>query len=505
MKKFYMILSLALLSVLLFGQSVQREMVVLEKGTGTWCTWCPSAAVGAEQLLENGCQVAIVSNHNGDSYANAYSNARNSMYQITGYPTAVFDGKTKSSGGSTSGSTYPAYLPIYNTRYGVPSPVTLAMTVESTDNDYTATITIEKVDNISSGDLRLVFFVTESEIPKIWFNQTTVEHVNRLMVPDQNGTPVDFSSGDIQTVTLNFTLQSNWVVEHIEFIAALQNYEPGQPGGTFVKEMLNGIKRGAIDLQVDFEASETYIDKNTQVTFTSEVTGGYQGPVPIEYEWFIPGAEPDYSTDENPTVNYWQCGPHDVTLVLNKGGQIDTVVKENYMQVGPVVTISTDPGDTVCWYESITLDATNPDAVSYTWEPGGATSPTLEVWGSEVGAGPHEFTVSLTSAGGCINEASHMIYFDECVGIGEDNEQFDATVYPNPNQGTFRVDLSASSTQNVSLVLIDKLGTTIYQEQAMTIEGKLSKTLTLDLPAGSYFLIIRGEGSEILRKIFFTR
>jgi hypothetical protein len=504
MKRIYFALCFAAITLVVFGQSVQREMVILEKGTGTWCTWCPSAAVGAEELLENGCQVAVVSNHNGDSYANAYSNARNSMYQLTGYPTAIFDGKTKSVGGSTSGSTYPAYVGIYNTRYAVPSPVIMDMEIENTDDDYSVTITIEKVDNITSSDLRLVFFVTESEIPQTWFNQTTVEHVNRMMVPDQDGTSVDFSSGDIQTVTLDFSLQANWVVEHIEFVAALQNYEPGQTGGTFVKEMLNGIKRGAIDLVVDFEASETHIDKNTEVTFTSEVTGGYQGPVPVEYEWFIPGAEPDYTTDENPTVNYWQCGTHDVTLVLNKGGQIDTVIKENYMQVGPVVTITTTPGDTVCWYESITLDAANPDAVSYMWEPGGATTPAIEVWGSEVSAGTHEYTVSLTSAGGCINEASHTIYFDECVGIEEGKNPLSATVYPNPTNGTFRLDLTTTSSQEISLSLINNLGAVIYQEHDIRVDRKLSKTLSLDLPSGSYYMILRSDISETMLKVFVT-
>jgi hypothetical protein len=74
------------------SQQIQRDKVVVEIGTGTWCTFCPGAAMGADDLVANGHDVAIIENHNGDDYTNAASNARNSYYNIPGYPTAMFDG-----------------------------------------------------------------------------------------------------------------------------------------------------------------------------------------------------------------------------------------------------------------------------------------------------------------------------------------------------------------------------------------------------------------------------
>lgn len=114
MKQIYLSLLGIVMSLSVISQQVPREMVVLEIGTGTWCTYCPGAAMGADDLVENGHHVAVVENHNGDSYANAYSNARNSFYAITGYPTAIFDGVLKVSGGSHSQSMYSTYLPKYN-------------------------------------------------------------------------------------------------------------------------------------------------------------------------------------------------------------------------------------------------------------------------------------------------------------------------------------------------------------------------------------------------------
>ena len=109
MKKFLFVVSLVFAISIVFGQQVDRDKVIVEIGTGTWCTYCPGAAMGADDLVANGHPVAIIENHNGDSYANQYSNARNSYYGISGYPTAFFDGGNSVVGGSHSSSMYSRY------------------------------------------------------------------------------------------------------------------------------------------------------------------------------------------------------------------------------------------------------------------------------------------------------------------------------------------------------------------------------------------------------------
>ncbi len=46
------------------AQDVPREMVILEITTSTKCTYCPGAAMGAEDLLANGKFVAVIEHHN---------------------------------------------------------------------------------------------------------------------------------------------------------------------------------------------------------------------------------------------------------------------------------------------------------------------------------------------------------------------------------------------------------------------------------------------------------
>jgi hypothetical protein len=330
MKRFTLLVVMLLAITGLMAQ-IDRTMVVMEIGTGTWCQYCPGAAMGADDLLEHGCFVAVVENHNGDTYANTYSNARNSYYGITGYPTAVFDGILKYVGGNHSSSLYTTYLPRYNQRISIPSPVQMSMEITNTGLSYQAVITITKVGTITATNLVAHFVVTQSHINQNWQGQTHLEHVNRLMVPDQNGTAISFTSGDVQVVTLNFDMNSAWPVEDCEFIAFVQD-KTGH-------EIQNGIKRGAIDLNVDYAADNTSIQKNEVVTFTNNTFGGYIG-VPETYEWIFPGGSPASDTVKDPVVTYSEVGTYDVTLIVNRGGQIDTVTKSDYITVSPGVGIS---------------------------------------------------------------------------------------------------------------------------------------------------------------------
>ena len=93
MKKITLILIGVLLSFGIFAQQIDKELVVVEIATGTWCYYCPGAALGAEDLVEEfGDAVAIIENHNGDNYANQYSNARNTFNNVGGIPDSRFNG-----------------------------------------------------------------------------------------------------------------------------------------------------------------------------------------------------------------------------------------------------------------------------------------------------------------------------------------------------------------------------------------------------------------------------
>ena len=242
MKKFSLfILSLLTLTLSVTNaQQVDRDKVVLEIVTGTWCYYCPGAAMGADDLISNGKEVAVVEYHNGDDYTNSYGSSRQSYYGITGIPTAEFDGIVEVGGGNHTTSLYPTYLQKYNQRIAIPSSFTIDMEGSNSGlTDYEINITVTKVAAVSSTNLVLHFALTESEIQESWQGQSKLDFVERLMWPNQYGTALDFSSGNVNEITVSFTMQPSWVNEHCEVVAFIQ--DPA------TKEIFQGAKKEIMD------------------------------------------------------------------------------------------------------------------------------------------------------------------------------------------------------------------------------------------------------------------
>ncbi len=217
------------------AQQVEREMVILEIVTGTWCQYCPGAAMGADDLIENGHDVAVVEYHGGDDYQNSYSVSRINYYGVTGYPTSKFDGILTVSGGSSTQSLYSSYLPKYNQRKAVLSSFTVA--VEGTNTgleEYNVNVTIEKVAAYTGNNLVLHAVLTESHIEEFWQGLPELNFVERLMIPNQFGTTLDFSQSNTQEISLQFNKDSDWNYEHCELVLFIQN--------TTSKEILQGKK-----------------------------------------------------------------------------------------------------------------------------------------------------------------------------------------------------------------------------------------------------------------------
>jgi hypothetical protein len=222
--------------------TTERNMVLLEIGTGTWCQFCPGAAMGADDLIANGHNVAVVEYHNGDTFTNSYSDARNTYYGITGFPTAVFGGVDYFIGGSNTLSMYDNYLPIYQGRKDINVAFDVGIFGTNAGLDYNINVTVDKMASIPADWTNLVLHLalTESEIPFNWQGQTELNFVERLMAPDENGTPIDMMANTSLQVDLNFTIDGAWLTQHCELVAFIQNLDN--------KEILQGVKVALEDL-----------------------------------------------------------------------------------------------------------------------------------------------------------------------------------------------------------------------------------------------------------------
>jgi hypothetical protein len=236
-------------------------------GTGTWCQWCPGAALGADDLIANGKQVAIIEYHNGDDYTNAYSNYRNAYYALSGYPTTHFDGVIEWEGGNQTQSIYSIYLPRYNQRIAVLSSFTLDVQgVNSGLIDFDITVTVEKVAEVTNTNMVLHMVLTESDIAKNWFGLTELNYVERLMIPNQYGTALNFGSGNTQVINKSFSLNPSWVPENCELVVFVQDVTS--------KEVLQGTKKNLMDFSSAnaYDASIIGIDNIGQENCTGKLS-----------------------------------------------------------------------------------------------------------------------------------------------------------------------------------------------------------------------------------------
>ena len=366
MKKFYFTMLAFIASVALFAQSTTRNVVVLEIGTGTWCQYCPGAAKAADQLITEGKSIAVIENHNGDTYANDYSNNRNTYYTISGYPTGVFDGVTSSVGGAAcpSGNIYTTYLPLYNTAIGTPSPISMCISGSHTGLAYTVNVKLIKLDAVSGADLRLHLVLTESHISQTWQGcMTEVNFVNRLMVPGNAGTSFSFSGGDVQNFTLNFNMDASWNAANCELVAFVQDNP--------TKAVYNGIKSSLANLPAamltytDFSGSPLSGCAPVNTTFSATATGV------TAYNWTFPGGNPATSTLASPVISYTSAGTNNVSLEISNGVCRESHTKTGYvvLTAAPVAPVAPQGNTAMCinpGTQTYTISPV-PDAVTYNW------------------------------------------------------------------------------------------------------------------------------------------
>ncbi|MCF8372153.1 MAG: T9SS type A sorting domain-containing protein [Bacteroidales bacterium] len=202
---------------------VDRDLVLFEISTGTWCGYCPGAAMGADDLEAASYNVAIIEYHNGDPYATTDCGIRENYYSINSWPTTVVDGIAGFSGGNATTSLFPDYEYLYNDRKDVPSVHLVDLQVTYIDStNYVASITVEQSNPYFSDGLVLRAALTESHIPEVWGGLTEVNFVCLQMYPDAYGTPINFASSTTYSTTINFAL-GNAVTENCEFIVFLQH------------------------------------------------------------------------------------------------------------------------------------------------------------------------------------------------------------------------------------------------------------------------------------------
>ena len=250
MKKLFLSVVVMFFMSTVFAQTkdnVARECVLFEIFTGVRCPYCPAAANGIAQMMEEGLAIAPVAYHttafSTEEYYTNETNARANYYNISSYPTLKADGVLNmSGGGNSSQSNYTSYRNLYNQRVNQTSPFRIELTYEPVEGaTCRVNCTVTQVGDCSGNDVRVFIALTQCNIDVGWQGMQGLHHVCRDMIPTQAGT---LFTGP--TMTISETFEMHWPKEDCYLTAWVQNYS----GGT--KEVYQAVRMSmALDLDYD--------------------------------------------------------------------------------------------------------------------------------------------------------------------------------------------------------------------------------------------------------------
>ncbi|MBO5848860.1 MAG: T9SS type A sorting domain-containing protein [Bacteroidales bacterium] len=227
MKKFLLsIVASVMIAGSVSAQNVARECVLIEAFTGIGCPYCPAAANGISQMLQEGLSIAPIAFHNSyyspAEYANTETNGRATYYSVNSFPTVLIDGMNKIEGGGTaSSSMYNKYKPYYDERISKQSPFTIDLSFDyHSGTQCEAKAVVTKVGDCDGTDLRVFIVLTESHIQQSWQGLPELNAVCRDIVTSSSGVAL---TEDTQEVTGMFSL-AGYKKENCELIAWVQSY-----------------------------------------------------------------------------------------------------------------------------------------------------------------------------------------------------------------------------------------------------------------------------------------
>ena len=140
----------------------------------------------------------------------------------------------------------------------------------------------------------------------------------------------------------------------------------------------------------------------------------------------------------------------------------------------------------------LTLDAQAPNVQSYLWYPGGESTSSITIDSTGIGIGTKEFRVTATSTQNCVKTSTINVSFKDCTSINELSKLVYVTVYPNPSDGTFYIDIKAAKQLDIELSVLNTLGVVIHREQGLRIKDQLRTSIQLNgQPEGMYMLMLR--------------
>jgi len=232
------------------------------------------------------------------------------------------------------------------------------------------------------------------------------------------------------------------------------------------------------------------------VQFTDQSTGD-----PTAWSWTFQGGTPAISTEENPLVSYNAPGTYDVVLQATNIFGTATQTFPGYITVQPPPTASFTfaANQLVVSFTSVAQNATT---YSWTFGDGGSSTEQNPI---HTYANPGTYSVFLIVSNNCGTFVIEQIVVITS-GTGEASWIEGFRLFPNPNTGSFTIEMNGLPQDEVAFVLFDMLGQHIRRETMDFGTGSMLRNFDFgDLAAGVYTLRIQAAGKAMFVKVTVGR
>jgi hypothetical protein len=111
------------------------------------------------------------------------------------------------------------------------------------------------------------------------------------------------------------------------------------------------------------------------------------------------------------------------------------------------------------------------------------------------------YSVTGTDANGCVNTGTASLVVQTCAAGITELTTIDASVYPNPNTGTFMLTINTNA-EEMLIEITDIQGRSVYSSTEKNVQAGFTKQIsTANAGAGIYILHIKTGGEEYTKKV----
>jgi hypothetical protein len=244
----------------------------------------------------------------------------------------------------------------------------------------------------------------------------------------------------------------------------------------------------ALPVSVSITASPNPVCNGTLVTFTASPINGGTTPT---YQWLVNGVDVGVNSSTYTTTSL--ANSDQVYCILNSsevcttGNPDSSNVITMVIYPTPATPVITQNFDTLVssapygnqWYYSNTLLS-------------GATNQTY------VPIDTGNYFVIVTDSNGCVSDTSNIIHYLN-VGISNDAPYTGFIIYPNPNNGTFTIQLNSDVNEDIELRILNVLGETVIDKKIVSQKTDIDIS---DFAVGVYFAkIFTAHHSSIVKML----